>query len=81
VQPTPIWKGQQTPTKKIHEKTAQSERFIEAARDLGCNEDEAACDEVIKKVAKVPSRNEAAESKSVENPAKKKFDPNGRSER
>jgi hypothetical protein len=35
---------------------AQSRRFIEAARELGCDEDEAKFDEKLKKVAKAPVR-------------------------
>ena len=31
---------------------SQSEYFIEAARDVGCNEDEAAFDEALKRIAK-----------------------------
>lgn len=31
---------------------AQSERFIDTARKFGCDEDEAAFDETLKKVAK-----------------------------
>lgn len=30
---------------------AQSERFIEAARELGCDEDEAAFDEKLKRIS------------------------------
>jgi hypothetical protein len=33
---------------------AQSRKFIEAARELGCDEDESAFDEMVKKVAKAP---------------------------
>lgn len=42
------------PSKKIHQKTPQSEKFIEAARKLGYTEDESAFDEIVKKVAKAP---------------------------
>ena len=38
-----------TPTGKAADK-AQSRRFIEAARELGCDEDEAAFDEKLRKV-------------------------------
>ncbi len=33
---------------------SQSQKFIEAARELGCAEDESAFDEMVKKVAKAP---------------------------
>jgi hypothetical protein len=32
----------------------QSRKFIEAARELGCDEDESAFDEIVKKAAKAP---------------------------
>lgn len=35
-------------------KGEQSKRFIEVARELGCDEDESAFDEIVKKVAKAP---------------------------
>jgi hypothetical protein len=45
------------------EKTPQSQKFIEAARELGCDEDESAFDEMVKKVAKgTPSRKESRSS-------------------
>ncbi|MGO8778794.1 MAG: type II toxin-antitoxin system death-on-curing family toxin [Rhodomicrobium sp.] len=34
--------------------SAQGRKFIAAARDLGCTEDESAFDEIVKKVAKAP---------------------------
>jgi hypothetical protein len=44
--------------------TSQSERFIETARELGCDEDEAAFDEKLKRIAtakpmRTPKTNEA----------------------
>ncbi len=41
-------------SKDSQHKLTQSERFIEAARELGCDEDEAAFDDFLKKVAKAP---------------------------
>jgi hypothetical protein len=40
------------PTKK--KQSDQSRKFIEAAKELGCDEDEAGFDEIVKKVAKAP---------------------------
>jgi hypothetical protein len=45
--------------KKAKSKPSQSDKFVEAARELGCDEDESAFDETVKKVAKgPPHRNE-----------------------
>jgi hypothetical protein len=39
---------------KFHqrERTSQSKKFIEAAREISCNEDESTFDDIVKKVAK-----------------------------
>jgi hypothetical protein len=39
---------------KTEKLTQQSQKFIEAARELGCDENESAFDEIVKKVAKAP---------------------------
>jgi hypothetical protein len=39
---------------KTEKLSAQSRKFIEAAKELGCAEDEAGFDEIVKKVAKAP---------------------------
>jgi len=39
---------------QLKEQKKQSDKFIEAARELGCDEDESAFDEMVKKVAKAP---------------------------
>lgn len=36
-------------------KTAQSEKFIDAAKELGCDENESIFDEIVKNVVKAPS--------------------------
>jgi hypothetical protein len=38
---------------------SQIEKFKEAARDLGCTEDESTFDEIVKKVAKAPPPRQA----------------------
>jgi hypothetical protein len=43
-----------TTTESKRGNKAQSEKFIEAARELGCTEDESTFDEIVKKVAKAP---------------------------
>jgi hypothetical protein len=40
-------------------------KFIEAARELGCDEDESAFDEIVKKVAKVPPPRKEDENKKL----------------
>lgn len=35
----------------VHKVTPQSQKFVESARELGCDEDEAAFDAKLKKVA------------------------------
>jgi hypothetical protein len=39
-------------SKPIHRRSEQSQAFIEAARKLGCDEDPAHFDEILKKVAR-----------------------------
>jgi hypothetical protein len=39
---------------KQEPKPEQSSKFIEAAKELGCSEDESGFDEIVKKVAKAP---------------------------
>jgi hypothetical protein len=48
---------------KANEAKRQSETFIEAARQLGCDEDPAHFDEILKKVARHKPPPAAAESK------------------
>lgn len=38
--------------------TSQPARFIEAARELGCNEDEAAFDDKLRRIAQAKSEKE-----------------------
>ena len=45
-------------------KKGQSDKFIEAARELGCDEDEFAFDEIVKKVAKAPQPQKRGKSES-----------------
>jgi hypothetical protein len=42
------------PKHKEPKPKTQSEKFIEAAKSLGCDENESAFDEIVKKVAKAP---------------------------
>ena len=56
------------------EKPSQIERFKEAARALGCDEDEAAFDEKLKAIAR-PKRPEAQAGTSAERGAKGKQAP------
>lgn len=42
----------------------QSRRFIETARELGCDEDEAAFDEKLKRIAQAKSAKRVAKAKS-----------------
>jgi hypothetical protein len=42
------------PKEKDTKFNKQSQKFIEAARETGCDEDESAFDEMVKKVAKAP---------------------------
>ena len=41
---------------KAHEKSAQSQRFIDAAREAGCSEDEAVFDENLKRITRLPPK-------------------------
>ena len=49
--------------KRAPQKTSQSEKFIEAARELGCDDNELSFDEIVKKVAKAPPPRQAEKSK------------------
>ena len=51
--------------------TEQSQRFIEAARELGCDESEERFNEALKKVAKAP----AAKQESKPRRSRKSTDP------
>jgi hypothetical protein len=42
------------PKSKAHEPENQSEKFKKASRELGCDEDEAAFEERLRKIAKAP---------------------------
>jgi hypothetical protein len=50
---------------KSEERLNQKEKFIEAARMLGCEENEPAFDEVVKKVAKPQSPSQDAEKPKI----------------
>jgi hypothetical protein len=54
------------PKRKGPKPKTQSEKFVEAARELGCDENESAFDEIVKKVAKAPPprKEEAGKIKS-----------------
>jgi hypothetical protein len=41
----------------------QSQKFIEAARELGCNESESAFDQIVKKVAKAAPTKQNSQQK------------------
>jgi hypothetical protein len=45
--------------------TSQGKRFIETARELGCDEDEAAFDEKLKRIATVKPKQEGAYGKLI----------------
>lgn len=49
--------------------SAQAQRFSDAARELGCDEDEARFDAALKKVASAPPPKGAAKSKPKKKPA------------
>jgi hypothetical protein len=53
--------------KESHTKT-QSEKFIEAAKELGCDEDESAFDEIVKKVAKAVPTKQSSQQKKIRQP-------------
>jgi hypothetical protein len=42
------------PKRKEPKPKTESEKFIEAAKQFGCDEDESAFDEIVKKVTKAP---------------------------
>ncbi|CFX09488.1 conserved protein of unknown function [Candidatus Filomicrobium marinum] len=55
----------------IRSKMAQSEKFKQAARDLGCAEDAEAFDKAIRKIAKAPPPQTVAKRKAkTKKPAK-----------
>ena len=57
---------------QLKRQKAQSDKFIEAARELGCDENESAFDAIVKKVAKAPPlRQEAKKSDTPKSPRKK----------
>ncbi len=58
------------PEKKKGKKQTQSEKFEQAARDLGCAEDESAFDDIVKKVAKAPPPRQDEHPKQKRKPAK-----------
>jgi len=53
-------------------RAGQSQRFIEAARELGCDEDESHFEEKLKKIArhKPPKDREDGAPRSIANPRK-----------
>jgi len=58
------------PKKKPEKTLTQPEKFEEAARELGCNEDESAFDEMIKEVAKAPPPRQNEKAKPKRKPYK-----------
>ena len=58
------------PKKKPEKTLTQPEKFEEAARELGCNEDESAFDEMIKEVAKAPPPRQNEKAKPKRKPVK-----------
>jgi len=52
------------------EAVTQIERFKEAARQLGCDEDEAAFDEGLRRFAKPKPFSSRAQAETAKNPAK-----------
>jgi hypothetical protein len=46
----------QKPKKSQTEKMAQTDKFIQAAKDHGCNEDEKAFEEKLKKISKTDKK-------------------------
>lgn len=49
-------------SKRDTHKTSQSDRFIETARELGCDEDEKAFDDKLKRIVKAkPKRDKASD--------------------
>jgi hypothetical protein len=57
--------------KGLKEQANQSKAFIEAARKIGCDEDPAHFDEILKKVARHKPGNRTAANKVNENETKK----------
>lgn len=55
----------------VRKKTASSQhaRFVNAARELGCDEDEAAFDKVLKKIASAPPP-KSVEKRKTKKPTK-----------
>jgi len=53
---------------KTEKLTDQSRKFIEAAKELGCAEDESAFDEIVKKVAKAPPPRQDEKGKAKSKP-------------
>jgi len=49
--------------------SAQAQRFIDAARELGCDEDEARFDAALKKVASAPPPKDTPKPKPKKKPA------------
>ncbi len=50
----------------------QSQKFVEAAQQLGCDNDESAFDEIVKKVAKAPPPRHEMEKQPAPERKKKK---------
>ncbi len=57
--------------KKTPKKISQSEKHVEVARELGCDEDEFTFDEIVKKVAKAPPPRQETEKTKPQSRAKK----------
>jgi hypothetical protein len=57
-------------TKAKRETSDQHKRFVEAARALECDEDEAAFDEKLKRIAQAKPTKRIAKPKSIERNAK-----------
>lgn len=57
------------PTSDLPDDAAQLSRFIEAARALGCDEDEAAFDEKLKVIARHKSKQPATPQAEPEPPS------------
>ncbi len=70
--PTPLEGGNNRGGSPTASPTSQSKKFIEAARDLGCAEDESALDDIVKKVAKAPPPHQDVEKEAAPGRKKKK---------
>lgn len=57
-------------TRKKADAKTQHERFIEAARELGCDDDEQAFEERLKRVAESPPQKPDKPKTKKKNPAK-----------